>query len=125
MKLLVNDTEFTPVGFGAARSDSGAGVDTLILQFCSEKQPKEIRDFFKSLPDSTIIQTSNTDEENGTLGEAFTDYVSLDNIQLNVNADDSYNYTVYLKKKSAMDIAKQAAANVEYIAVLTGIELDV
>lgn len=125
MKLFVNDTEFTAIGFGAAKTDSGTGADTLILKFNSSKALNDIITFFKALPDSTIIKTSDTTKDGEELGEAFTDFVSVkDNVQVKVNDDNTYDYTVYLGKKSALDIAKQAAANVEYLAVVSGVELN-
>lgn len=118
LKMYVNEEEMNPVGLGAQKGNLN-GEDVLVVAFCTDKQIADALAIFKALPDDTVIKIANEKRE-----QAYTGYVSLgDEINIKPNADGTYNYTVYLYKKSALDIAQQAAADVEYLAAVTGVEL--
>ena len=118
LNMYVNKTEVMPVGLGAQKGNLN-GEDVLVVAFCTDRQIDDALAIFKALPDDTVIKIVNEKKE-----QAYTGYVSLgDEINIKPNVDGTYNYTVYLHKKSALDIAKQAAADVEYLAAVSGVEL--
>lgn len=118
LKMYVNETELNPAGLGAQKGSLN-GEDVLVVAFCTDKQIDDALAIFKALPDDTVIKIVNEKRE-----QAYTGYVSLgDEVNIKPNVDGTYNYTVYMHKKSALDIAKQAAADVEYLAAVSGVEL--
>ena len=112
LNMYVNKTELMPVGLGAQKGNLN-GEDVLVVAFCTDRQIDDALAIFKVLPDDTVIKIVNEKKE-----QAYTGYVSLGD-EINIKP----NYTVYLHKKSALDIAKQAAADVEYLAAVSGVEL--
>lgn len=118
LKMYINEIELEPVGIGAQKGNVN-GEEVLVLTFRSEKQLSEIVDMLTGLADDTKVMLKNEKHE-----YAYPEYVSLhEEIKVSVNKDGTYNYTAYLKKKSALEIAQQAAADVEYLAAVSGVEL--
>lgn len=118
LKLFVGEIELIPVDIGAQKVQIGS-EDVLIITFQSDKQLDKIYYLFRNLSDDVIVKITNENHE-----KTYTGYTSLgDEISVKMNVDGTYNYTVYLHKKSALDIAKQAAADAEYLAVVSGVDL--
>mgnify|MGYP004576684709 CR=1 FL=1 len=118
LELYVNETKLEPVNLGAQKGNVD-GAEVLVVTFKTEKQADEVLKLFRGLPDDTSVKVKNEKRE-----QVYTGYVSIgDEISVKANADGTYNYTVYLHKKSALEIAQQAAADVEYLAAVSGAEL--
>lgn len=120
LKLFVNDLELEPVGLGAQEGNVG-GRECLVLSFRSNMELNSLIKIFKDLNDDAVIKIQN---EKRT--RAFTDYVVLSG-EIGVHVTDAatgtYQYEFTLFRKSALEIAKQAKADVEYLALLSGFDL--
>lgn len=118
LNMYVNKTELEPVGLGAQKGNLN-GEEVLVVAFCTDRQIGDVLAIFRALPDDTIVKLVNEKREH-----VYTGYVSLgDEVNITPNADGTYNYKVYLYKKSALEVAQQAAADVEYLAAVSGVEL--
>lgn len=118
LKMYVDETELEPVGIGAQIGQSEEGK-VLCVQFKSKKQMDEAVKVFEDMTDDSAIILENEKRK-----LKYTGYTVLDNrVTAFKETDGSYVYAVNLKEKSAIEVARQAAADVAYMAVMTGVEL--
>ena len=118
LKMYVNGKELEPVGLVAqmGRLDN---EEILCVTFKSADQMETAVKVFEDLTDDSTVILENEKKK-----MRYTWYTVLDDeVVARKNTDGTYTYSVRLKKKSALEVAKQAAADVEYLAAVTGVEL--
>lgn len=118
IRMFVNNVELEPVEVGIWNNNYD-GKDKLIVKFKSDKDLRQAIQPFRELSDDSVIKNQNDKRVNQYVG-----YCSMDShIETEINGDGTFNYTVILYKRTALEIAQQAKADVEYIAAMAGIEI--
>ena len=126
-KLMVGNTELTPIGIGAQKTNPDGTEEVVVVEFNSTLDTSRVIKIFKSLSDDDTITIQN---EKNIL--SFSDFVCMDDtISIKTKDDGSFDYTVIMHKKSAYEISKENTkqikdlqSTVEYLSILNDVTID-
>lgn len=118
LKMFVDEKELEPVGLGAQIGQMD-DKKALFITFKSGESLDSALKVFKDMTSDSAVILKNEKRE-----KRYENYTVLDNeVTTCGNEDGTYTYSVRLKEPDALEIAKQAAADAAYIAVMAGVEL--
>lgn len=119
MKLELGRTEFESENISVVQTVDSAGKECLLVCFETDKTYEDVCKAAEQVANTGVIKVTET---NGNV-RVISDYTILGSEKRINTADEKTQYTVFFYRKSALEIAKQAAADVEYLAAVSGVEL--
>lgn len=117
-KIIIDSNEFDKVGVGIFTEFTVNGLDVISINFRTDKKFDEVLSILKGLTSNSEIKAVTDTNQ-----QVYVGYTTIyGDISIRPNTDDTFDYFVKLQKSTAMDIAKQASADIAYIAAINGIE---
>lgn len=120
MKLELGKTEFESNNLNVVQTVDAVGKECLLVCFETEATYDEVCTAAKQVTETGVIKVTETDGNTRIL----SDYTIFGNEKRVKTIDEkTIQYTLFFYCKSALEIAQQAAADVEYLAAVSGVEL--